>query len=224
MNPSSRRIRAISTRIRLTGTLTVSWRAPAALRTRVSMSATESFGAPAPFGRTFLGAATFRGAGRSPRGSTGASLIALSCSSFVISPARFRHAGELAHKSALAEADPAEAELPHEGTGPSAHLAPVVGLDLVLRRPLRLQDEALLRHLPHLLGRRPERHAESAQQRAAFLVRPRRRHDRDLETAQPVDLVVVDLREDQLLLETEREVAPSVERAVRHALEVTDAR
>ena len=85
MKPSSRRIRAISTRIRETGTVTFSWRAPAALRTRVSMSATGSFAAPAPLGRAFFGAAGFRGgAGRSPRCSAGASLNALSCSSFVI--------------------------------------------------------------------------------------------------------------------------------------------
>src|SRR5213083_1584076 len=55
MKPSSRRMRAISSFVRLVGTLTVSWRAPAALRTRVSMSATGSFGIPMPFGRAFLG-------------------------------------------------------------------------------------------------------------------------------------------------------------------------
>src|SRR5207245_1279831 len=56
----------------------------------------------------------------------------------------------------------------------------------------------------------PERHPESAQERAALLVRPRRRHDRDLETAQAVDLVVFDLGEHELLLEAEREVSSAV--------------
>src|SRR6266508_5852260 len=50
MNPSFFRIFAISSLVRLAGTATDSWRAPAALRTRVSMSATGSFGAPAPLG------------------------------------------------------------------------------------------------------------------------------------------------------------------------------
>src|SRR5439155_946022 len=69
-----------------------------------------------------------------------------------------------------------------------------------------------------------ERHAEAAQQRARLLIRLCRGHDRDLHAAQPVDLVVVDLREDQLLLQAEREVAAAVEAAVRDALEVANAR
>src|SRR5438105_8779324 len=78
--------------------------------------------------------------------------------------------------------------------------------------------------LPLALRLRAERHAEGAQQSARLLIRLRRRHDRDLHTAQPVDLVVVDLREHQLLLEAEREVPAAVEGAVRNALEVADAR
>src|SRR4029077_21072027 len=76
----------------------------------------------------------------------------------------------------------------------------------------------------YLLRRGPERHAEAAQQCARLFVRPRRRADRDLHAAQPVDLVVLDLREDELLLETERVVPAPVEALVRHALEVADAR
>src|SRR5467141_10917 len=76
----------------------------------------------------------------------------------------------------------------------------------------------------YLLGRGPERHPEAAQKRARLFVRPRRRADRDLHAAEPVDLVVLDLRENELLLETERVVATPVEAFIRHALEVTDAR
>src|SRR6266508_753744 len=68
-----------------------------------------------------------------------------SCSLF--SPARLRHARELAHERALAEADPAQTELAHVAARPAAHLAPVIRLHLELRRTLRLQDEALLCHL-----------------------------------------------------------------------------
>src|SRR5438445_11337265 len=78
--------------------------------------------------------------------------------------------------------------------------------------------------LPLALRLRAERHAEGAQQSARLLIRLRRRHDRDLHAAEAVDLVVVDLREHQLLLKSEREVPTAVEGAVRHALEVADAR
>src|SRR5436190_6392039 len=157
MKPSSRRMRAISTRMRLTGTLTVSWRAPAAFRTRVSRSATASFGMPTVFGRGFFGGATgLRGARSALGGSVPGSLIAPICSSVTISlrsPARFRDARQLADQRPLAEANPAEAELPHVPAGPAADLASVVGLHLVPRRPLRFQDEALLCHLLPLMTR-----------------------------------------------------------------------
>src|SRR5438093_7880588 len=75
-----------------------------------------------------------------------------------------------------------------------------------------------------LLRRSAERHPEAAQQRARLFVRPRRRADRDLHAARPVDLVVLDLGEDELLLEPEGVVAAPVEALVRHALEVADTR
>src|SRR5437870_10928738 len=75
-----------------------------------------------------------------------------------------------------------------------------------------------------LLRRSAERHPEAAQQRARLFVRPRRRADRDLHAAEAVDLVVLDLREDKLLLETERVVTAPVEALVGNALEVADAR
>src|SRR5438128_12414775 len=74
------------------------------------------------------------------------------------------------------------------------------------------------------LCRRAERHAKTSEQRAPLFVGLRRGHDRDLEPAQTVDLVVLDLGEHELLLETERVVAAPVEAPLRDALEVTDAR
>src|SRR6266480_7005231 len=76
----------------------------------------------------------------------------------------------------------------------------------------------------HLLRRSAERHPEAAQQSPRLFVRPRRRADRDLHAAEAIDLVVLDLREDELLLETERVVPTPIEALVRNALEVADAR
>src|SRR3989441_4093539 len=78
--------------------------------------------------------------------------------------------------------------------------------------------------IEYLSGRSPERHPEAAQQGASLFVRSRRGDDRDLHAAQAIDLVVVDLREDKLLFEPEREVASAVEALLRHSLEVADAR
>src|SRR5713101_5412866 len=226
MKPSLLRIFAISTFVRLVGMVTLSWRAPAALRTRVSMSPTGSFGTPTTRGRGLrVDAMRFAGAAvRSPEPSlwfVADAMFGVAVVSSVIStsPARFRHAGQLALERALAEADPAQAELPHIAAGPTAHLAAVVALHLELRRALRLEDQTLLCHLAplRLLA---ERHAEALEQSARLFIRLRGRDDRDLHATQPVDLVVLDLREHQLLLEAEREVSAPIEAAVRNALEV----
>src|SRR2546425_654068 len=69
-----------------------------------------------------------------------------------------------------------------------------------------------------------ERETERGEQRARLVVRLRRGGNRDVHPAQRVDLVVIDLREDDLLLETEAVIAPAVKSAVRHAAEIADAR
>src|SRR5881409_2736815 len=108
------------------------------------MSASGSLGAPPT--RGFFGfCATVRfTAGR------GARLSPACCSpvsmggvvSFIsISPTRLRHARQLAHERALAEADPTQPELAHVATRAAAHLAPVIALHLELRRPLGLEDQ-----------------------------------------------------------------------------------
>src|SRR5437762_2608113 len=130
MNPSAFKIRAISIFTRLEGIITVSWRAPEALRIRVSMSPTGSFTAT-PRGRRAFGTITRRGRGpsasaRSGRGAWGSGVVIAASVVISFSPARFRHARQLADERALAEADPAQAELAHVGAGPAAHLAAVV--------------------------------------------------------------------------------------------------
>src|SRR5260221_464563 len=69
-----------------------------------------------------------------------------------------------------------------------------------------------------------EREAERGEQCARLVVGLRRGGDGDVHAAQGIDLVVIDLGEDDLFLEAEVVVAAAVERAVRHAAEVTDAR
>src|SRR6266511_3156093 len=69
-----------------------------------------------------------------------------------------------------------------------------------------------------------ERQAEVAQECSAFLVVPGGGHHRDVEPFDLLDLVVVDLREDDLLAHPERVVTLPVERLRRHALEVAHPR
>ena len=61
-------------------------------------------------------------------------------------------------------------------------------------------------------------------QRTPLFIGFRRRHERDVQTLDDVDAVVVDLGEDDLLLETERVVALTVEGLAGDAAEVARAR
>src|SRR5215212_817140 len=69
-----------------------------------------------------------------------------------------------------------------------------------------------------------ERHAELAQQRERLVVARRRGDEGDVHPVDLIDHVVVDLREDHLLLDAERVVAAPVERAGVEAAEVADPR
>src|SRR3990167_7263302 len=66
----------------------------------------------------------------------------------------------------------------------------------------------------------PERHAEMREEDLGVLVRPRRRDDVDVHSADLVHLVEHDLLEYDLLSGAECVVAPTVESLRRHALEV----
>ena len=78
-----------------------------------------------------------------------------------------------------------------------------------------LGDEGLLGHRSAPSPSAGERHAEERQQTLGLLVVGRRRDDAHLEPAQAVDLVVVDLRERELLAQAQGVVATAVERACR---------
>src|SRR5512141_194440 len=82
---------------------------------------------------------------------------------------------------------------------------------------------AILESLAIVVSSLTERHAEVAQQRSALFVVPRGGDHRDVQPLDLLDLVVVDLREDDLLADAEGVVALPVERLRRHALEVAHA-
>src|SRR5487761_1917293 len=69
----------------------------------------------------------------------------------------------------------------------------------------------------------PERKLERGEQRLRFGVGLRGRRDRDVHAPDRVDLVVLDLREDDLLLDAHVVIAATVEAAARHAAEVAHA-
>src|SRR6185312_12787266 len=69
-----------------------------------------------------------------------------------------------------------------------------------------------------------ERHAQLPQQRQRLVVFRCAGHEREIETVHLVDLIVVDLRKDHLLLEADRIIAASIERARTEPAEVADAR
>src|SRR5499426_3723539 len=135
-------------------------------------------------------------------------------------PARLHDARHLALERQLSEAEPAHLELPEVAARATAELAPRIGARLELRLTLRLHDERGLGHAKLL----PERHTQVRQEHLGVFVRARRRDDADVHAANLVDLVVHDLREDQLLAQPERVVAPAVEALGRHAAEVAHAR
>src|SRR6476661_2108309 len=137
-------------------------------------------------------------------------------------PARLGDARQLAQERTLPEADAAEREPPDEGTRPSAHRAAVIRLHLVLRGPLRLGDHRFLGHVSPSPRLRGEGHAEEFKKLLGLFVGLRRRHDADLQPAETVHLVVLDLGERELLAEPEAEVAAPVERLAGDAAEVAD--
>src|SRR5204862_714108 len=134
---------------------------------------------------------------------------------------RFGHARNDALMRELPQADPAEAELAEDGTRTSTAVAARVVARLEPMRAGLLDAKRCLGHAVLLLPSvRRERHAEAAQQRERLVVVLGGGRDRDVEAADLLDVVVVDLREDDLLADAERVVAPTVERARAQPAEV----
>src|SRR5450759_24252 len=126
-------------------------------------------------------------------------------------PARLGDSRQLALVGKLPEAYAAELELPVEGPGPSASPAAVVLAGGVLLFLLLFLYQGFLSQVsPSLSGF--EREAQLLEQGLALFVASRRGDHGDSHAPELVDLVVVDLREDQLLGQAERVVAAAVER------------
>src|SRR2546430_6140249 len=138
-------------------------------------------------------------------------------------PRALGHAGNHAFMGELAQADAAEPELLEDGARPPAAVAAGVVAHLVLRRPGGLDPQRLLCHLALTPSGR-ERQPEPGEECSGLLVVRRSRRDRDVEAANLVDAVVVDLREDDLLADAERVVPTTVERVGAQPAEVADAR
>src|SRR2546425_335427 len=145
-------------------------------------------------------------------------------------PAGLAHAGDLAAKGQLPEANAAQLELAQRAAAATAALTAVVAAHLELRRPLRLLDPRLLRHSlssgRRAGGRRlaPERHAHFLEQRHRGVVAAGAGHEGDVHPVDALDFVVVDLGEDHLLLEADGVVAPAVEALGRQPAEVAHPR
>src|SRR5215212_8459679 len=159
-------------------------------------------------------------------------------------PAALRHAGDVAVVCELAQADAAHPELAEHRARAAAAAAAGVLARLELRTACLAHALRRLGHASGLLGsgfgwflggRGPagdfgaapltgERHAERLEQRERLAVGLRRRGDRDVEAADGVDGVVVDLREDDLLADAHRVVAAAVERVGLQPAEVADPR
>src|SRR5690606_736859 len=91
---------------------------------------------------------------------------------------------------------------------------------LTIRARLRSRSIMETFAMFHLL---PEREAECFQQRATFLVGLRRGRDGNVQPPDRIDLVVLDLREDDLLADPQAVIAATIERARVDSAEVADA-
>src|SRR4029450_2704166 len=154
-------------------------------------------------------------------------------------PARLGDARQLARVGELAHTDPAQAQLAQHGPRPPAALAARVAPHLELGGALGLGDQCLLCHVvvvppgPGGSGTGPawrepsstlaEREPEGGEQRPPLVVGLGAGHHGDVHAPDLLDLVVVDLREDQLLGQPEGEVAMAVEGCRVEATEVADA-
>src|SRR5690606_1226381 len=142
-----------------------------------------------------------------------------------LSPAGLAHAGDRSLQRELTETDAAQTELPKEGAAPATPRTAADHPALELRRALGSLDPTRLRHGSSvssgdpLRGFATERPAELPKESHGQVIAVGRRHDRDVHAVDLLDLVVVDFREDHLLPDAERVVAPSVEAAVRQSAE-----
>src|SRR5580704_11585299 len=167
-------------------------------------------------------------------------------------PGRLRDSRNLPAQRQLPEAQPAQSELAQIRARPSANLATVVPargelvpllflvarqlkllFDLRVLNPFRcshaILNECLSSNSEPLKPRMktllcPERHPQMLQQRARLVVVRRSGHNRHVHPLHLVDFLVRNLREDQLIVQSNRIVAPSVERLGGDSPEISNPR
>src|SRR5579872_330600 len=120
-------------------------------------------------------------------------------------PARLDDTGDVSPERQVSEADPAQIKLPQERPRAAALLAAVAMANAPFRgRAMKVDGFC------HDLG--PERHSEVAQKSAPLLVGASAGGEGDVHTLGLFQAFVVDLRKDDLLANTQRVIAASVER------------
>src|ERR1700761_2429708 len=141
-------------------------------------------------------------------------------------PGGLHDAGDLAAQRESAETQAAYAELAQECARAAAQLAAVVLARGKLRLPGVFDTFCSGRHFllsPRLFrlgSSRAEWHTELPQQRACLVVVLRRRDDGDVHALQLLHPGVINLREDELVADTQRVVAASVKALGRDAAEI----
>src|SRR5271157_764742 len=134
-------------------------------------------------------------------------------------PTRFYYAGQFASQGQIPEADPANIELSHEAPRPAADYASLLCSAAEFDRLSQLFHHTLSRPasstnlymaLNDLNG--PERHTHQLQKLVRFLIRFCRRSDGDVHTPHLVDLVVFDLRKNNLLAQPDRVISSTIKR------------
>ena len=125
-------------------------------------------------------------------------------------PASLHHAGNFSLERVAAETDAAHFKLAEKPTRTSADPATVPLADLELQLPLHLRELTGARHA-FSLSLRPERNAEQLQQLAPLFVVSCGSRDGDVHAFDFVHPGVIDLREHELILNSDGVIAAAIE-------------
>lgn len=137
-------------------------------------------------------------------------------------PTGFGDTGNGAGIGKIAETDTAELEFTNEAVRSAAEFATVILTSGEFGLLTPLLDKSLFSHRNLLIVR--EGHTEQGEEFASLLIGVSGGDDDDIHTANFIDFIVVDFREDELLFDAESEIAPAVEGIFGNAPEVANAR
>src|SRR5580658_3063515 len=138
-------------------------------------------------------------------------------------PTCLYHAGNFSLERVAAETDAAQFKLAQKTARASADAATVALADLELQLPLHFRELTGTRHAS-LVSLSSERNAEQLQQLAPFFVISCRSGYGDVHALDLVYPGVINLRENQLVLDSDGVVATAIERIRRQTFKVTNAR